>query len=241
METANRDNPPRTGCHVCWAWKRPITSQTPHDPDGWSDCDCQCPYHCFGAYQHSQAATTLTFHAFNNESTPSWHATWSLCWNWPVRLLSLEVSTIPHWQTLALMEAGILIKHVAQRKMVIIQTKLDWRRHGSDERGGSPPQWLAHRQSDGRYPEWRWSTKEEITWEGKKKVFLHPVKDTKILNANLLQNFWMQPCSTLKKIVSGKLLRSAFLPKPANSGSAMPLYPKLLSVCWLTLARSFIL
>ena len=103
------------------------------------------------------------------------------------------------------MEAGILTEHTAQKKMVIIQTKPDWRRRGSDERGGSPPQWLAHRQSDRGYPEWRWSSKEEITQEGKKKVFRHPVKDTKILNANLLQNFWMQPCSTLKKKVWGSL------------------------------------
>ena len=72
MGTADRDNPPHTGCHVCWAWKRPIASQTPHDLNGWSDCDCQYSSHCFGANWHRQAATTLAFHAFNNESTPSW-------------------------------------------------------------------------------------------------------------------------------------------------------------------------
>ena len=34
MGAANRDNPPRTGRHVCRARKRSIDSQTPRDPDG---------------------------------------------------------------------------------------------------------------------------------------------------------------------------------------------------------------
>ena len=115
MAAANRDNPPRTGHHVCQARKRPIYSRTSRDPDGRSNCDRQCLSHSFGADQCRRATTTLTFHAFNNEGTPSWCIAWSLCSNRPVCLPSVEESTIPRRPILATMEAGIVAKHAAQK------------------------------------------------------------------------------------------------------------------------------
>ena len=93
---ANRDDPPRTGRHVCRARKRPIDSRTSRDPDGRSNCYRQRPSHSFGADRRRRAATPLTFHAFNYENTPSWYTpSWSLCANRPVCPPSVEESTIP--------------------------------------------------------------------------------------------------------------------------------------------------